>query len=114
MIYHYFFYLIYRFFKIIEGGLPLGTVGTRTNASIVIMSLLELLNIMSLFPQKIVREAIVLPFFGLVIINFIYFYLVKNYRKIILDFNNKSVSPLITNLIIFYIVLTIGFFAYTR
>ena len=110
--YYYLFTLIYSGLKKIEAGLSYQTDNARAQETILFISIFELLNLMSIFPQGMKGRIIVAPFVGLIIVNYLIFCLGDRYKKIIS--NNVSKEQLLKTIAILYITFTILFFAITR
>ncbi|TRX62668.1 hypothetical protein FNH22_00815 [Fulvivirga sp. M361] len=114
-IYSKLFYFIYILLKSIDGGgFPYQSTETRTFTTVLILSVLELLNVMTFFPNKIVGDQIIVPAILISLVNFALFYINKNYAKIVLAYQDRPLSSTAKMLAFGYIIITIIAFAWTR
>lgn len=110
--YYYLFTIVYSGLKKIEAGLSYQTDNSRAQQTILLISIFELLNLMSIFPHEMKGRIIIAPFVGLIVVNYLIFCLGDRYRKIVS--NNVLNGQLSKAVTILYITFTVLFFGITR
>lgn len=109
------FYIIYKFLQSFDGGQkPYQTIETRTFTTVMVISFLELFNLMSIFPEKIVRKQIIIPFVILYVVNFFIFYSDKKYQKIVEKYNKNNFMHIDFIITVSYVVITLLTFGLSR
>ena len=109
------FYSIYLFFKYIDRyGYSYQTTETRTFTTVIVLSVFVLLNVMTIFPDKIVRDQVIVPSILIALLNFALFYINKNYAKIVLSYQERPLSTTAKIMALSYVIVTIVAFALTR
>lgn len=113
-LYRQLYYKLYMFLESFEGGFSYQTDSYRSIVTVVIISLLELFNLMSAFPQAISGNILFAPFLVLCIANYIFFVKGKKYKKIIELCKHMNNSFGYSVFVILYVVGTFAIFVLTR
>ena len=110
--YDYLFKLIYSIFKSIEAGFSYQTDSTRSQETILFISLFELLNLMTIFPDSFRGNLIFAPLFLILVANYFIFLFGNRYKKIVSA--NATREKVYKPVVIVYMIGTIILFAVTR
>jgi hypothetical protein len=109
------FYLIYRFFKKIEAGFAYQTDWNRAIEVVFVISIFELLNVLSFFPASENNDGeFWVPYILLLALNAMIFLVSGRYKKIVSQFLLKSPSSINNVLVGLYLIGTILTFIFTR
>jgi hypothetical protein len=112
-IYKSLFYLLFKLLKSFEAGFTHQTDSNRSFEVVMIMSLFELLNLMSFFPMW-KGKILFVPYIGFFLINLMIFQISKRYKNIVDDFGTFPPSSSLNVIAASYLVLTIIGFVVTR
>ena len=114
MFYYQLFYNIYKFLENTEADYFRRDQSTRAAEVVAVISLMELLNIMSIFPDVIVGKNLIAPLTVLLTFNFFVFVFRKRYAKILVKLNKNYSTDSWVLITILYFVVTIAFFIISR
>lgn len=104
---------LYNILKSFEGGFRYQTTSYTAFEVVIIISLFELLNLMSVF-SELRGNLIIVPYSILFIINYLVFYFQGRYKKIITSFTTKIIPKAYWWLTILYLLGTIVIFWMTH
>jgi hypothetical protein len=107
------FYLLFRVLKSFEAGFTHQTDSNRSFEVIMVISIFEMLNLMSIFPLWNGRVLFV-PYIVLFVINVVVFHKSGRYKKIVENFQSVPHSPTLNAIVIAYLCLTVIVFIVTR
>ena len=110
--YNYLFKSFYSLLRRVEFGANYETDNSRAQQTIVLVSLFELLNLMSIFSQIIRGYILVAPLALLLVINYFIFLFGDRYKKIVSI--NVPMEKVYKPITIIYVIGTIVFFTITR
>lgn len=112
-IYNGLFYLLYSILKSFEGGFSYQNNDTRALEVVMIISFLELFNLMSFFPT-IVGRLIIVPLSIIFCVNYLIFYYQRRYKSLLESFKLNGISGIYNVVIVLYVGATMLFFWITR
>lgn len=116
LFYRNLFYLIYRLFKRIEGGYAHQTDWNRALEVVFVISLFEMLNVLSFLPATQNNEGgeLWVPYILLLLLNAAVFLALGRFNKIESQFLRKPPSIINDSFVVLYLIGTILVFALTR
>ena len=109
-LYRQLFFRIYTFIKVIEGGFSYQTDLHRAWVTVFLISLLELFNLLTIFPMIFKGYTVLIPFLILFIINHMIFAYNKKYKMIIESCKNVKNDLGYSIIVILYAVFTLILF----
>jgi hypothetical protein len=110
--YNFLFAFLYSLLLKMEFGAGYTTDHRRAQTSMILISFFELSNLMSLFPSFLRGAVIIVPLFGLVIINYFCFVFGDRYKRVLKQ--KSSRENIFRPIAIIYLVGSIVFFAITH